>query len=188
MQLIVLSIFLALVIAGLILLVARPPHGSPVVILPTKTSDGISVYINGAVLKPGVYKLPIGSRIQDAIAMAGGVTPDADYSALNLAATLSDEDFIHVKTIGEVNSSPSTTSQITGDTKGIIVNTQKVDVNHATLDELITLPGIGPVKAQAIITYRSTAGPFTKPDDLLQVDGIGPATLEQILDLIEINP
>jgi competence protein ComEA len=189
LQLVGFSICITLIITGLVLLVSRPPHGSPVILLPTETPGDITIYINGAVNHPGVYTLPHGSRLQDGILAAGGLTSDANNTALNLAEVLSDEGFIHVLKNGEViQSATSLPSDYTGSSKGIITSVRQVDINHATLEEIMTLPGIGPTKANAIILYRTTTGLFQKADDLLLVNGIGPSTLEQIKDWILILP
>lgn len=188
LQLIGLSILLALMISGIILLVSTPPHGSPVIILPTKANDTVAVYINGEVKSPGVYSLTRGNRVSDAIEAAGGLSNLADPSSINLAVVVNDEDFIHVPALGEKVVPTNTVGTTSSDTKGIIATNQKVDVNHATLEELMTLPGIGPVKAQAILTYRTNNGLFTIADDLLKVSGIGPSTLEKIAAYVVINP
>lgn len=188
LQLIGLGIFIGLIITGLILLVCRPPSGSPVTILPTDMPGVITIYVNGAVKQTGVYTLPHGSRLQDGLSAAGGLTADADVSFLNLAKLLSDEEFIHIYEQGE-NQSPSNLAYNNlSDTKGIIIDTQKVDLNHATVDEIMTLPGIGATKANAIIAFRTQYGFFKNIDDLLLVNGIGPSILEQISGFIEILP
>lgn len=188
LQFIGLGIFIGLIITGLVLLVCRPPSGSPVIILPTDAPGEITIYINGAVNQVGVYSLPFGSRLQDGLIAAGGLSADADVSSLNLAKLLSDEEFIHIYKVGEAYSASAFPYSNLNDTKGIITNTQKVDINHATMDEIMNLPGIGATKANAIITFRSENGFFKHIDDLLLVNGIGPSILEQISGFIEILP
>ncbi|MGB2884196.1 MAG: ComEA family DNA-binding protein, partial [Dehalococcoidia bacterium] len=113
------------------------------------------------------YTLKDSDHIEDAIEAAGGFTPDADQSALNLAASLRDGDQIHVYKVGDVP--------------------QKVNLNTAETLLLEALPGIGEVLAQRIIDYRSENGPFQQIDDLTKVEGIGPATFENLKDKITVR-
>ena len=134
----------------------------------------IVVYVSGAVVSEGVYALLEGARLDDAIRAAGGLVTNADPSAVNLAARLYDEDHIHVPEIGEAT--PSEASQ-----------GGRIDINTAPTSLLETLPGIGPVKAQAIVEYRERHGDFERPEDLMKVSGIGPSTYEKVAPLIEVE-
>lgn len=149
------------------------PTGTPE---PTHTPSPITVYITGAVNEPQTtVSLPSGSRVQDAIDAAGGLSDAADLDRVNLAGIVRDGDQVHVPEIGD-------------DTVVDVVPTASgggiVHINTATADELATLPGIGPATAQAILEYRDTNGPFESMEDLDLVPGIGPATLERLEGLI----
>ena len=148
------------------------------------------VDIEGAVVSPGVHALPDGSRISDAIAAAGGYSPSVDIAAasagLNLAARLSDGQQIHVPVLGEavvILASPGDTNGAQPSSSGSAL----IDINHATADQLDTLPGIGPVTAQKIIDARTVA-PFATVDDLESRGVVGPSTFEKLRDLITVIP
>lgn len=175
---------LGLLLAGLILLIARPPHGAPIMLLPTKTVQNAVVYVTGAVATPGVYPLPPTSRVEAAIAAAGGFAPNASTTSVNLAATIHDGQSIHVLSNDEqiAPSLPAT------DQQGIINSTGLININTATVEELQQLPGIGPTKAEAIVQFRNSNGSFRSADDLLLVPGIGEVTLSQIRSFISIDP
>lgn len=136
------------------------------------------VDIKGEVIQPGVYEVQPDSRVNDVIQMAGGFTEDADQTQINLAQKIQDEMIIIVHKKGE-EGEPQGTS--TSDSAG-----QKVRVNYASQEEIETLNGIGPAKAQAIIQYREENGLFQTPEDLLQVSGIGEKTLQNFIDQIQI--
>ena len=167
-------------VAGAVFLVARgSPSGGIEIVLPTPAGDDreeLKVYISGAVRGPGVYEAEPGARLEDVLRMAGGPTADADVAGVNLATRVEDEDHWHIPRVGEAPA-PQTAVQAAG--------AGKIDVNSATAAALDTLPGIGEVKAQAIVTFRESNGPFATVDDLLLVSGIGPATLDSIRDLVD---
>jgi competence protein ComEA helix-hairpin-helix repeat region len=170
-QSLVLGILIGLAFGGAIYLVASPKVASTVeYVSPTQPTE-IAVSVNGKVVHPGLYQLPTGARINDAILAAGGAVDASDLSNINLAETLQDGEMI---TIGQTSTSiPSTQG--------------KIDLNTATLDELDALPGIGSQKAQAIIDYRTQNGKFASVDDLLAVPGFGPALVDSIRDMIEVK-
>ena len=150
-----------------------------VVTQPPKVAT-LMVHVLGAVQKPGVYSLPDGARVFEAVFLAGGFTSEADQPAINLAATLSDGTQIYVPAIGEpARSLPS--GSVGGDPASSTVN-----LNTASARELEVLPGIGPTTAQAIIQYREENGPFQSVDELLRVQGIGDAKLNAIRELISL--
>lgn len=142
--------------------------------------DRVVVHVAGAVARPGVYDLPAGSRVHDAILAAGGPIDDAEPDALNLAAVVVDGARIHVPVEGEVVSVPVATPGPQDD----VVSTAPIDVNRATAAELETLPGVGPATASAIVTERERNGPFLTVTDLDRVPGIGPAKLEALSGLV----
>ena len=142
----------------------------------------VVVHVAGAVAEPGVYELPSGSRVHVAIDAAGGPLPKAQPSALNLAAPLLDGERIYVPRVGE-----SVPVAVDDGTSGPdAAPSGPVDVNHATVDELDELPGIGPATATAIVDHREESGPFASVDDLEAVRGIGPAKLDAIRDLVTV--
>lgn len=139
----------------------------------------VIVHVAGWVKHPGVYELPAGSRVIDAIDRAGGAKAGADLTALNLAAVLVDAQQVLVMKRGQAGPSPGGGSSVGGG--GGLVN-----LNTATLEELETLPGIGPVLAQSILDYRTENGPFTRIDDLKNVSGIGDKRFEDLKDKVTI--
>jgi len=143
---------------------------------PTPTREPIQVYVTGAVANPEqTYTLPWGSRVEDALAAAGGLTDAANRSAVNLAAIVRDGDQIHIAaTTGSADAFELATPS----------GGRRVQINSASQEELETLPGVGPVTAQRIIEYREQVGDFSDLDDLDQVSGIGPSILENLQDQI----
>lgn len=154
-------------------------------------SGQIVVDVDGAVAHPGLYKLPPGSRVQAALAAAGGLSPQADAHRINRAAKLHDGQKLYVLSQGE--SAPplaasngqgcegqSCTSADGADAGSDTEGQGLVNINTANATQLTQLPGIGPAIAQKIIDYRTANGPFTSVDDLTKVPGIGAAKLAQI--------
>jgi len=175
------GLLLGLLAAGILNLISGKPRGTPVMLLPLPTPSPIQVHVTGAVMEPGVYTLPPVSIVKDAIDAAGGSLPEADLDNINLAAPLLDGQQIFIGSIQETSSNtPSATSAIS-------TSSVKMNINTAEAPELENLPGIGPSLAQKIIDYRHEHGPFTSIDDLLNVSGIGPAKLDEIMDLITIR-
>jgi competence protein ComEA len=141
------------------------------------------VHVAGWVRRPGVYELRQGDRVIDAIEAAGGPRKGADLGALNLAALLVDAQQVLVPRVAVA--APGPVSGSTGETPTSGVP-QLVNVNIATAEDLETLPGIGEVLAAAIVAYREEHGPFTSVDQLEDVSGIGPVTLDELRDLITV--
>jgi competence protein ComEA len=142
------------------------------------------VHAAGAVVHPGVYPLPAGARVSDLLAAAGGPTPDADLDAINLAAKVSDGDRVYVPRRGEVPAAAAAGSggvAGSGSAAGAVVN-----LNTASLEQLDSLPGVGPATAQAILDYRRQHGRFRSVDELLEVRGIGDAKLRQIRPRVRV--
>ncbi|MCI0396616.1 MAG: helix-hairpin-helix domain-containing protein [Chloroflexi bacterium] len=151
--------------------------------LPTATPGPLRVYISGEVAAPAVYQLPAGSIIQDAVNAAGGFTTRADPVAVNLAQPLADGMHVHVPSEGQAASVPVVSDPAASvQPAGGLVN-----INTATLEELDTLPGVGPSTAENIIEYRQANGPFATPDDIMDVPGIGEGKFEDIKDLITVE-
>jgi competence protein ComEA len=162
--------------------------------LPTPTPAPVRVYITGAVVKSDVYFLPAGSIIKDAIAAAGGLTAEADPERINQALELKDQQQIHVPRLGETNPPPpvqggSTNSEIPSKNGETVPGspTGAINLNTATLEQLDSLPGIGPAIAQRIIDYREKVGKFTRIEDITEVSGIGEVTFAKIKDLIVVE-
>ena len=146
---------------------------------PPSTVDAseIKVYVTGAVVMPGVYSLREGARLHELVEAASGVRADADLDAINLAARIRDEDHWRIPVRGEKAAADSIASQA--------ASPGRIDLNSATAEQLRSLPNIGEVRAQAIVSFREARGPFAAVDDLLLVSGIGPETLAGLRDLVE---
>jgi competence protein ComEA len=142
-----------------------PPEGATVL-----------VHVAGAVRKPGLYEFPPGARVADAVETAGGPARRADLDALNLAEPLVDGTKVEVIRVGQA--APAVAGAAT--TPGAAQPGSLIALNTADQTLLETIPGIGPVTAMAILTYRDEIGSFTSLEQLLEVDGIGPATFDSI--------
>lgn len=143
---------------------------------------GIYVYVCGQIVSPGVYVLPQGSRICDLFELAGGFTQIAATDYWNQARLLTDGEMIYVPTVEEVKERPLENNTAT-DTD----DSDKVNINTASKEELMTLPGIGEARALAIIAYRKENGPFTSVEELKEVEGIKDGVFSKMKDYIEIN-
>lgn len=170
--------------------------------------EKIKVDIKGAVKNPGVYEINSNERVADAIEISGGLTNDADTSIINLSKNLTDEMVIIIYTKEEVAEMLKGSTSIKYIEKECICpkiendacidnvidnkpdtntsNEQKVSLNSATIDELMQLPGIGEVKAKAIIAYREENGGFKSIEELLEVNGIGESTFNKIKDQLSL--
>ncbi len=164
--------------------------------LPTSTPAPVRIYITGAVQNSDVYYLSAGSIVKDAIEAAGGFTPNANRNEINLALELQDQQQIHVPIEGEDNppppiqggsSAPKTDEAPQTSDQAQSAPGGTINLNTATLDQLDTLPGIGPAIAKRIIEYRETVGGFTAIDQITQVSGIGDATFAKIRDQISVE-
>jgi competence protein ComEA len=207
------GLLLGLLAAGVLLVVGKRPPGQAVVLRDPPTPIPLRIHVTGAVAAPGVYALPRGSIVQDAIDAAGGHAANADTRSLNLAQALVDGDQINVPqlpptatitptprpthtpaptiTVGPGTSSPTpepTATLVSAPTSASSSTGGLININTATLAELETLPRIGPTIAQRIIDYRTANGPFTSIEQIMNVKGIGPATFAQIKDLITVGP
>jgi competence protein ComEA len=140
----------------------------------------VIVQAAGAVVRPGLFRLAPGSRVDDLVQAAGGLAADADPDRVNLAALLTDGEKIYIPRVGE----PLPADAV--DNSASSSGAQPIDLNTASIADLDTLPGIGPATAQAIVDYRSQHGRFRSVDDLLNVRGIGPAKLEELRPLVRV--
>jgi competence protein ComEA len=144
----------------------------------------IYVHVGGAVNRPGLYQVPDGARVYDAVRAAGGASEDADLDALNLAAKVKDGDKVLVPrkaTPAELAAGAGPPGEASAGTGGSLVN-----LNSATEAQLDTLPGVGPSTAAKIVAYRSEHGGFRTVDELMEVPGIGPAKFAELKDLVTV--
>ncbi len=144
--------------------------------------DLITVDVKGAVKSPGIYDLPVGSRVNDAVQKAGGLTDQADSKSLNLAQKVSDEALVYVPTKGEEASQQSGSGATSSTSKE-----KKVNLNKASLEELKQVKGLGGKRAQDIIDHRETNGKFKSVDELKKVSGIGAKTIEKLKDYVTVD-
>jgi competence protein ComEA len=163
--------------------------GSTVASSPSPPSE-LVVHAAGAVMAPGLYRLSGGSRVGDLLTAAGGIRPDGDLDRVNLAAPLADGERVYVPSVGELEVPPlagpdqpsgAAAPEATGGSTG-----PTIDLNRAGVEQLETLPGIGPSLAAAIVEHRETSGPYRSVDELLDVRGIGESRLAQLRDLVRV--
>ena len=145
--------------------------------------DLITVDVKGAVKSPGIYDLPVGSRVNDAVQKAGGLTEQADSKSLNLAQKVNDEALVYVPTKGEESASQHTGSGAASSTS----KDKKVNLNKASLEELKQVKGLGGKRAQDIIDHREANGKFKSVDELKKVSGIGAKTIEKLKDYVTVD-
>ena len=174
---------IAAVLIALSLFVVASGKSEEVVIeaiAPTQMiAPALIIDVTGEVVSPGVYELPAGSRVIDAIKAAGGARPKAALSDLNLARIIKDGEQIYVDPIYKAGASIRTGSKAA-------VPRGPININRASASELDSLDGIGPVIAKRIIAYRTTNGAFLAVEDLLKVSGIGDAKLAQFKEKIRV--
>ena len=176
-QLVLLLLCLAALGVGATALLLQPSPGRIEVALPTATPQPeLKVYVNGAVNRPGVYAVQPGDRLEDVLAMAGGLTGDADPKRVNPSLRARDEASFYIPTIGEQVDSPEASPA-----------EASVNINIASAAELQTLPGIGPGRAKDIIEFRTAVGSFSRGEDLLLVPGLGPKTVDSLLDFVTVE-
>lgn len=153
-----------------------------------KASAEFEVYVDvdGAVVRPGVYRLKDGARVSQAIDAAGGLTAEADVAGLNRASKVTDGQKIYVPTVGEQQAAAAVGGAESGaaTTPGAGSSSELVNINTASATELQALSGIGPSMAQSIIDERTKNGAFASVDDLMRVSGIGEKKLAKIKDCI----
>ncbi len=167
---------------------AAAPPSAHITSQPAATPPVVGIYITGEIAAPGVYIINEGSRLANLILIAGGPTADADITAVNLAAVLRDEQHWHIPArspdaaplpaglVAAGQAAPGSAASSPGG---------KINLNTADVSQLKTLPGIGEVRAQAIVSHREDNGSFTSVDALLNVNGIGVTTLESIREFVE---
>ncbi len=155
-----------------------------------QTDTKICVYVCGAIENPGVYTLSEGSRICDLFALAGGLTETAAKEFWNQASPLTDGEMIYVPTQKEVEEKEITPLDAVGTSGGAKTTEKddgKVNINTASKEELMSIPGIGETRAEAILAYRNENGNFASSEDIMQVQGIKGGMYEKIKNYIKIN-
>lgn len=199
---VVLAALAAAIVLAAVVLLLRNDDNAPIQILPPSqepasgqptlaADDDVRVYISGAVHNPGVYPMLPGDRLSDAVAAAGGPTDDAQLASVNLALRVTDQAHYHIPIVGETlapqaDQPPSwggltSPVQVDASTDGLI------NLNLASQDLLATLPGIGPVLAQAIVDHRDNSGPFRSVEEITDVPRIGPLTYQKLRDLVTVG-
>jgi competence protein ComEA len=161
------------------------PNGDVVVAQPSVSaipgeSSTVVVDVQGEIVNPGIYQLPLGSRVADAIKAAGGVINGSDSSAVNLARFLEDGEQVYV---AEINAAGIEGNSALGSGN---ISRGKLNLNRATASELDGLPGVGPVLAGRITAHRSEHGNFSSVDELRKVSGIGPAKFRELRDFVTV--
>ncbi|MBV8170806.1 MAG: ComEA family DNA-binding protein [Candidatus Eremiobacteraeota bacterium] len=174
--------------------------GPPLAGDPSPTPSSLTVYVCGAVRSPGVYTFAPGSRVIDALKEAGGPLADADVEQINLAAPLADAMKVTVPHKGQtlaidramtVDGDTPATHRHRGHSRGgrsahKLSEGESLDVNTASAEELVQLPGVGPSLAQRIVDYRQQNGPFQTVDDLQNVPGIGPSKFDRLAPFVRL--
>jgi competence protein ComEA len=199
-QQIIFGVLFGLLAAGLILLISKPVEGEPISLSPaptptntlapkpTSTEAPILVQVEGEVNSPGIYSLQRDARLEDLIDLAGGLTDFADNNRVNRALLLGDGDYIFIPRLDEEipNIARNAPVNLSGDSENFY--NYPLNINEADQLALESLPGIGPAKAADIIAYRQMIGSFTSLEDLLDVSGIGPSTLDSLQDYLICEP
>lgn len=148
---------------------------------PDERGEVLTVQLTGAIANAGVVTLPSGSRVSDGVDSLGGLTVEAATEAVNLARRLRDGEHVHIPSRPEVDR---------GDVPSTSTGTAKpgpVDLNVASVEQLLELPGIGPSRASAIVEHREREGPFSAPGDLRDVPGIGEVIFQRLAELIVVG-
>jgi competence protein ComEA len=199
-QQIIFGVLFGLLAAGLILLISKPVEGEPISLSPaptptntlapkpTSTEAPILVQVEGEVNSPGIYSLQRDTRLEDLIDLAGGLTDYADNNRVNRALLLGDGDYIFIPRLDEEipNIARNAPVNLSGDSENFY--NYPLNINEADQLALESLPGIGPAKAADILAYRQMIGSFTSLEDLLDVSGIGPSTLDSLRDYLICEP
>jgi competence protein ComEA len=156
----------------------------PIVIEDAAGLRPVVVDVRGAVNEPGVYELPPGARVQDAILAAGGLSPRADLSTVNLARRLRDEEVVTILALPEAGGTPAGSAV----EEPAAQSRARININTATIAELDVLPGIGDVTAERIVRFREENGPYRSVDDLIHVEGISDRTIDEFREMVTVGP
>lgn len=149
------------------------------------SSGKVCVDIKGAVKRPGVYHLKKGSRVEEAIAAAGGSRDDADLKQVNLAKELMDQQILQIPKFGEQPAFAQSGVSATGD-NGVGSDQDKVNINTASKEDLTKIDGVGDKKADKILEYRNQHGGFKSAEDLKNISGFGDKTVEKMKDRVAV--
>jgi len=183
-RLLMLGSFVAVAVAAIVIMVrAENSHDLVLKVEPISASDQITVYAGGAVASPGLYTLPVHARVATLLNQAG-VLDSADSSAMQMAAELHDGQQIIVP----LRVAGATPTAVSDNGTPTAVVTGPININAATLEQLETLPGIGPALAQRILDYRNENGPFTSLEQLASVKGISDRMVDDFRDLVVLGP
>jgi competence protein ComEA len=158
---------------------AQALPAAPTAAIRADSGPELVVHVVGAVRRPGLYHFPQHSRVADAVTRAGGPTRKADLELVNLAAPLADGTQVIVPLRASATSAGGGQTRAAGSAPA-----GPVHLNNATLEQLDSLPGVGPVTAQKILDYRQKHGSFSSVDDLDAIPGIGPARIQQLRDVV----
>ncbi|MDQ3854880.1 MAG: ComEA family DNA-binding protein [Chloroflexota bacterium] len=177
------ALLIALALLSLVVLARPRAQGGQPPQVPTvvPTPAPVTVYVTGEVRRPGTYMLPPGSRVEDLVHAAGGLTARADPEGVNLAQRLHDELQLNVP----AHSQPTSPTALRA-ARSTPSAARPVNLNTASADELDALPGIGPAKAAAIVEYRRKHGPFRSAAELQEVPGIGPKLWASLKSLVTV--
>jgi competence protein ComEA len=186
---VLIGLLVGFILAGTLYWVTHMETGTAVALEPSPTNAPIEVQVIGGVVRPGVYTLPEGSRVQDAVTAAGGLLSEIDPNSINLVAKVEDGQQLEISngTTAGVSTPSTSPFRVLSTPRSNSSATDLININTADLTKLESLPDIGPTTAQKIIDYRNLHGDFTNIQDILNVSGIGPATFDQIQDLITTN-
>ncbi len=160
----------------------------PIVIEDAAGLQPVVVDVRGAVHAPGVYELTPGARMQDAILAAGGLSPSADLSTVNLARRLRDGEVVAILELPRAGGTPGAPASDDLVDDAAVTAPIRLNLNTATPAELNALPGIGDVIAERIVRFREENGPFRSVDDLIHVEGISDRTIDRFRDLVTVGP
>lgn len=182
---VILGVLVGLVMLLIVLLIRTPRDTAVLEVVPESQADTIQVWVGGEVANPGLYTVPRGSRVADAVTAAGGATDEGDVTGLGMAAPLEDADQIIVPRARSSDTAPAGTAASSGEAEP--GGSGRINVNTATASELETLNGVGPVIAERIRAYRQANGPFQSVDELAQVSGISDRMVDEFGSSITVG-
>jgi competence protein ComEA len=186
-QHILLGFLFGIICAGVITLGVVPPRGVPIQLLPAPTPQPITVYVTGCIKSPGLYQLSNGSRVVNAMEIAGGNCQSANLEGINLAAKLSDGMQVDIPFEGNQSSTHPIVDENNLTENDTNMKEASININTASWEVIETLPGIGPEKAKQIVKYRQETGSFLTLEDLLNVPGIGTTIFNQIKPFLTLE-